>query len=115
MKKTIELQGKTYPVAFNMIHLEDFLEDEGTTLADIGEYLGGKSIRKMFKLLLFMMKVGAERAGEKKFSMDVMELADIIGTDVDLVSDVVLSAMPTVKDEGEKKPVRQRKARKAKL
>lgn len=108
MKKHIELQGKQYPVAFNMLILEDFLEGEGATLADISEYLGGHSLRKMFKLLLHMMKAGAERAGDK-LEMDVMELADMVGMDVDKVSNVILSTMPNL--EPEKKQPRQAKAK----
>jgi len=102
MKKSIELKGVHYPVSLNMLELEEFLEEEGTTLADVSEYLGGGSIRKMFKLLHYMMRAGAARIDEK-IDISVMQLADIIGFEIDKVTEVITSAMPEPDAEMKKK------------
>lgn len=93
--RQITIGGQKYYAELNMAALEEFLEDrEGVALADIGSYIGaGSSVRKMLRLLHFMMDYGHRLAG-KELTLTADQLAVMVGFDIQHVASYIQKAMP---------------------
>jgi hypothetical protein len=108
--KTIALGGNKYPVELNMMGLEEFCEEEGIPLSGIGAYIGAGSVRKMYSLLHYMMRLGARIKGTE-FTLSLDELGVLIGFDIEVVQKTLEATMPDLKGGPGKKPQRQARAK----
>lgn len=101
--KDVELSGIKYPVAFNMLALEEFCDEEGVGLAGIEDYLRSEngSMKKIFKLFTAMMNYGAKRSG-LEVVYTVEDVADLVGFDIEPVTAVMAKFFPD--EDSAKKP-----------
>lgn len=109
--KTIEIGGKQYYYELNMLALEEFLEEqEGLKLSDIESYIGGGSVRKMFKLVHFAIQYG-HRIAKEPLTLTLEEMGMMIGWDMSQVEQIISKIIPDL--DQSKKASRQPKSRKA--
>jgi len=99
MNDTITLQGKEYPIAYNMYRLGVFFRKKKLTLQD-GMAALDSDLVLMFEILTDMLNVGAKKAG-KKVNYRVETVGDMVGPDIEVIGEALASFLPDVDEEDE--------------
>ena len=106
MKETIEIGGKSYPIAFTMNALAHYSRYKGLALQDLNKILQDIDLLDAFHLVFYGLKDGHRLSKSKKdFALTVEDIGDYITKDEGILVKAIdiYSSQLSSKSDSEKK------------